>query len=190
VPPEPHEILDYILIDSNPLRARITELGRQITADYQGRTLVLIGILKGSMLFLSDLMRQIEVPHTIDYMDVTSYGIGARATTGDVRILMDLSSSIEGRHVLIVEDIIDSGHTMDHVMRLLEARRPASLKVCTLLDKVERREVPVKLDYVGFEIPNVFVFGYGLDIDEYYRNLPYIGVVKPGVRLGAGHDAS
>ncbi len=183
MPPQPHEILDYILIDSNPLRARIAELGRQITADYQGQTLMLVGILKGSMLFMADLMRYIEVPHTVDFMDVSAYGAGARQSSGDVRILMDLHSPIEGQHVLIVEDIIDSGHTMDHVLRLLQARRPASLKVCTLLDKAERREVPIKLDYVGFEIPNVFVFGYGLDIDEYYRNLPYIAVVKPGIDL-------
>jgi hypoxanthine phosphoribosyltransferase len=135
------------------------------------------------MLFMSDLMRRLDVPHTVDFMDVTSYGVGARNSTGDVRILMDLHSPIEGRDVLIVEDIIDSGHTMAQVLRLLEARRPASLKICALLDKSERREVPMQLDYIGFQIPSVFVFGYGLDIDEYYRNLPYIGVVKDDVNL-------
>ncbi len=184
MPPSPEDLLDYVLIDSERLQTRIAELGRQISADYQDKeAVILLGILKGSLPFMADLMRHLTVPHAIDLMDVTSYGVGKRASTGDVRILMDLHSPIEGRHVLIVEDIIDSGHTLNHVLRLLQARQPASLKVCTLLDKTERREVDIPLAYVGFEIPNVFVFGYGLDIDEYYRNLPYIGVVKPGVIL-------
>lgn len=178
------EILKETLIDSERLQTRIAELGDEISADYQGKNdLILVGILKGSLLFMADLMRHITVSHHIDMMDVTSYGAGARASTGDVRILRDLAESIEGRHVLIVEDIIDSGHTLDHVLRLLDARRPASLKVCTLLDKKERREVDIAVDYVGFVIPNCFVFGYGLDIDEYYRNLPFIGVVKDGIVL-------
>ncbi len=190
MPPRPEDILDYVLIDTDRLQQRIVELGREISHDYRGKKPILVGILKGSMLFMTDLMRHLEVPHTVDFMDVTSYGVGARSSTGDVRILMDLHSPIEERDVLIVEDIIDSGQTMAQVLRLLEARRPASLKVCTLLDKAERREVPMKLDYIGFEIPNVFVFGYGLDIDEFYRNLPYIGVVRPGINLGAdGEDA-
>lgn len=184
MPPSPEELLDYILIDAERLQARIAELGREISADYQTKNdIMLVGILKGSMPFMVDLMRHITVPNTVDLLDVTSYGIGARTSTGDVRILMDLHTSIEGRNVLIVEDIIDSGHTLNHVLRLLKARKPASLKVCTLLDKAERREVDIPLDYIGFTIPNAFVFGYGLDIDEYYRNLPYIGVVKPAVAL-------
>lgn len=183
--PKPHEeILDYVLIDSDRLQARIGELGREISEGYtDSRKLILVGILKGSLLFIADLMRNLTVPHAVDFLDVTSYGAGARSSTGDVRILMDLSESIEGCHVLIVEDIIDSGHTLDHVLRLLRARQPASLKVCTLLDKHQRREVDIPLDYVGFAIPNCFVFGYGLDIDDYYRNLPFIGVVKDGVVL-------
>lgn len=185
MPPPHEEILDYVLIDSNRLQARIAEIGHEISADYtHDRDVLLVGILKGSVLFLSDLMRCLTVPHTVDFMDITSYGAGARSSTGAVRVLMDLHTSIEKRNVLIVEDIIDSGRTLEHVLRLLQARRPASLRVCTLLDKVERREVPVPLDYIGFPIPNVFVFGYGLDIDEYYRNLPFIGVVKPGIVLG------
>ena len=183
--PKPYqEILAETLIDPEQLQARIAELGRDISKYYADKErLILVGILKGSLLFLADLMRHVSVPHAIDFMDVTSYGAGARASTGDVRILMDLSEPIEGGNVLIVEDIIDSGHTLDHVLRLLRARQPASLKVCTLLDKAERREVDIPLEYVGFEIPDCFVFGYGLDIDEYYRNLPFIGVVKDGVVL-------
>ena len=185
MPPRPYqEILAETLIDSDRLQARVGELGREISKDYaETDDLILVSILKGSLLFMADLMRHVSVPHAIDFMDVTSYGVRARQSTGDVRILMDLSESIEGRHVLIVEDIIDTGRTLDHVLRLLRARQPASLRVCTLLDKHERREVDIPLDYVGFAIPNCFVFGYGLDIDEYYRNLPFIGVVKDGVVL-------
>jgi hypoxanthine phosphoribosyltransferase len=176
--------MDNILIDSERLQARVAELGREISEDYaDDDDLILIGILKGSLLFAADLMRHVTVPHAIDFLDVTSYGAGARSSTGDVRFLKDLSESIEGCQVLIVEDIVDSGHTLDHVLRMLQSRQPASLKVCTLLDKHERREVDIPLDYVGFVIPDCFVFGYGLDIDEYYRNLPFIGVVKDGVVL-------
>ncbi len=181
------EILDYTLIDADRLQARIAELGREISADYRSdQEIVLIGILKGSLLFMADLMRHIDVPNIVDFMDVTSYGAGVRESTGSVRILRDITVSIERRHVLITEDIIDSGRTLDQVMRLLRARQPATLRVCTLLDKHERREVVIPVDYCGFKIPNVFVFGYGLDIDEYYRNLPFIGVVKPGVVLDEG----
>lgn len=182
MPPDYHEILDYVLIESHALQARIKELGQEISAHYEDKPgLILVGILKGSTLFMTDLIRQITVPHTIDFMDVSSYGAGARASDGYVRILMDLHTTIENRQVLIVEDIIDSGHTLHKVLRLLGARNPASLEVCTLLDKTERREIDVPIAFRGFAIPNVFVFGYGLDIDEYYRNLPFIGVVKPGV---------
>jgi hypoxanthine phosphoribosyltransferase len=190
LPPAPEEFLDYVLIDSERLQSRIAELGVEISRDYQGKTLVLVGILKGSLLFMADLMRHITTPNTVDFMDVTSYGAGKRSSTGDVRILMDLHLSIENRHVLIIEDIIDSGHTMAQVLRLLSARRPTSLKVCSLLDKTERREVELPIDYVGFPIENVFVFGYGLDIDEFYRNLPYIGVVKPGAEIQIDQDDS
>lgn len=177
---QPYEAyLSEILITSEQLQARIAELGQQISADYAGKDLLLVCILKGGVLFLTDLMRHITVPHAIDFMAVTSYGVGSRESTGAVRILMDLEADILGRHVLLVEDIIDSGHTLDYITRVLRARQPASLRICTLLDKAERRQVDVKLDYVGFVIPNKFVFGYGLDLDEVYRNLPFVGVAKP-----------
>jgi hypoxanthine phosphoribosyltransferase len=183
--PKPHtEYLGYTLIEADRLQTRVAELGRQISTDYADSDgLVLVGVLKGSVLFMADLMRQLTVPHAIDFMDVTSYGVGVRESSGHVRILMDLSTDIEGCDVLIVEDIIDSGRTLDYVLRLLRARQPASLRVCALLNKAERREVPVPLDYVGFDIPNKFVFGYGLDIDQFYRNLPFIGVVKEGTLI-------
>jgi hypoxanthine phosphoribosyltransferase len=178
--PRPYEeYLGEILIASDQLQVRIAELGHQISADYAGKDLLLVCVLKGGVMFLTDLMRQITTPHSINFMAVTSYGAGARESSGAVRILMDLETDIEGRNVLLVEDIIDSGHTLDYIVRVLRARNPASLRVCTLLDKHERREVDVKLDYVGFQISNKFVFGYGLDLDEVYRNLPFIGVVKP-----------
>jgi hypoxanthine phosphoribosyltransferase len=180
--PQPYEeYLGEILIPSEQLQARIAELGAQVSADYVGQDLLLVCILKGGVLFLTDLMRQISIPHSIDFMAVSSYGAGSRESTGAVRILMDLETDIVQRNVLLVEDIIDSGHTLDYITRVLRARNPASLRICTLLDKAERREVDVKLDYVGFQIPNKFVFGYGLDLDEVYRNLPFIGVVKPGM---------
>ncbi|MGF1506883.1 MAG: hypoxanthine phosphoribosyltransferase [Chloroflexi bacterium] len=186
MPPAWNELLDHVLIDAETLQRRIKELGEAISRDYAGtENLMLVGILKGSVLFMSDLMRQITVPHSIDFMDITSYGVGVRESTGDVRVLMDLHSSIKDRHVLIVEDIIDSGRTLEQVMRLLEARQPASLKICTLLDKAERREVPIELAYTGFVIEDKFVFGYGLDLDEYYRNLPFIGVIDPAAVIEA-----
>ena len=173
-------ITHRILIGEEQLRQRIAELGQAISADYAGADLLLVAILKGSVLFLADLMRAISIPHCIDFMAVTSYGVGARISTGVVRILMDLETNIEGRNVLIVEDIIDTGQTLDYITRILRERGPKSLRICTLLDKASRREVPVPLDYVGFEIPNEYVFGYGLDVDEFHRNLPYIATLKPG----------
>jgi hypoxanthine phosphoribosyltransferase len=173
------EFLDEILISQAELQSRIQELGQQISQDYAGKDLLLICILRGGVMFLTDLMRALTIPHNIDFMAVSSYGAGARKSTGQVRIALDLTSSIEGRDVLIVEDIIDSGYTIASVMDLLRARQPESLKVCTLLDKAERREADVPIDYRGFVIPDKFVFGYGLDLDEYYRDLPFIGVVKP-----------
>jgi hypoxanthine phosphoribosyltransferase len=174
-----HEFLQEILIQENALQMRIAELGAQISRDYQDQDLHLVCILRGGVLFLADLMRHITVPHTIDFMAVFSYGAGARQTSGQVRITLDLKESIQGRDVLLVEDIVDSGNTIHSVLKLLETRNPHSLRVCTLLDKVERREVQVPIDYSGFVIPDKFVFGYGLDMDEYYRNLPFIGTVDP-----------
>ena len=183
-PPPWQELLDHTLIDSDRLQNRIAELGQQISQDYAGKDgLTLVGILKGSTLFMADLMRHIDIPHSIDFMDITSYGVGVRQQSGDVRVIKDLDASIKDKHVLIVEDIIDSGRTLERVLKLLQTRDPASLKICTLLDKVERREVDIDLAYVGFPIEDLFVFGYGLDLDEYYRNLPFIGVVKSGVVL-------
>ncbi|GAB4575052.1 MAG: hypoxanthine phosphoribosyltransferase [Anaerolineae bacterium] len=178
--PKPYQhYLAKTLIDESTLQTRIAELGRQISQDYADTNdLLLICVLKGGVLFLTDLMRNISVPHHIDFMAVSSYGAGNRESSGAVRIEMDLHSNIAGRHLLIVEDIIDSGHTLQYIVRLLKARQPASLKICTLLSKPDRREVDIPVDYVGFEIPNEFVFGYGLDLDEYYRNLPFIGVVR------------
>ncbi|MFV1859561.1 MAG: hypoxanthine phosphoribosyltransferase [Anaerolineales bacterium] len=172
------EYLEEILISEERLQRRIRELGQEVSADYEGDDLLLICILRGGVLFLTDLMREITVPHSIDFMAVSSYGVGARQSKGQVRITLDLTTSIEGRNVLLVEDIIDSGNTIASVLELLNLRRPKSLKVCTLLDKAERRESEISIDYRGFEIPNKFVFGYGLDLDEYYRNLPFIGVLR------------
>jgi hypoxanthine phosphoribosyltransferase len=170
--------LQEILIDEITLQNRVRELGAQISADYADcDDLILICILKGGVMFLTDLTRHISVPHEIDFMAVSSYGVGVRETSGKVRIDMDLSAELTGRHVLIVEDIIDSGHTLQFVLRVLQARQPASLKLCTLLDKASRREVDISIDYVGFDIEDKFVFGYGLDLDEKFRNIPFIGVV-------------
>jgi hypoxanthine phosphoribosyltransferase len=165
-----------VLIDADRLNARIAELGEEISADYAGRDLLLIGVLKGAVFFMADLMRRLTVPCEIDFMAISSYA-GATESSGVVRILKDLDINIEGRDVLVVEDIIDSGLTLSYLMRNLESREPASLEVCALLTKPARREIDVPVRYVGFEIPNRFVVGYGLDFDERYRNLPYVGVL-------------
>jgi hypoxanthine phosphoribosyltransferase len=173
-----NEFLAEILIDERTLQQRISELGEEISRDYVSTdNLLLICILRGGIVFLVDLMRRITVPHQVDFMAITSYGVGARESDGNVRVTLDLQTNIRDKDVLLVEDIIDSGHTISHVLELLTTRQPRSLKVCSLLDKAERREVVVPIHYRGFEIPNKFVFGYGLDLDEYYRNLPFIGVV-------------
>jgi hypoxanthine phosphoribosyltransferase len=172
------EVLDEILVPEEMLQARIVELGAEISRDYQNESLHLVCILRGGVLFLTDLMRQITVLNTIDFMAVTSYGTAARQSTGQVRITMDLKDEIFGRNVLLVEDIVDSGYTIASVLRFLETRHPRSLRVCTLLDKPERREVEVPIHYRGFTIPNKFVFGYGLDLDDYYRNLPFVASVN------------
>ncbi len=171
------DILAEVLIDETRLQQRIAELGAEISNDYKGQDLLLICILRGGVMFLTDLMRHITVPHHIDFMAVSSYGAGARETTGQVRITLDLGTSIYERNVLLVEDIIDSGNSIATVLELLATRRPKTLRTCALLDKEERREAVVPIHYRGFSIPNKFVFGYGLDLDEYYRNLPFIGVV-------------
>lgn len=173
-----HEFLEQIIISEDALQKRIAELGAEISRDYQGCKLHLICILRGGVIFLADLMRKITIPNTIDFMAVSSYGVGARRSTGDVRITLDLQEDIRGRDVLIIEDIVDSGYTIATVMEFLKTRHPKSLAVCTLLDKAERREVDVPIKYRGFVIPDKFVFGYGLDIDELYRNLPFIGSVN------------
>ncbi|MGC8733034.1 MAG: hypoxanthine phosphoribosyltransferase [Halothiobacillaceae bacterium] len=172
------EVLAEILIDSETLQKRIRELGAQISADYaHSENLLLICILRGGVPFMVDLSRQITVPHMMDFMAVSSYGVGARQSSGSARVTLDLQTDIHGKDVLLVEDIIDSGHTIAAVLQMLETRQPASLRVCALLDKAERREAVVPIHYRGFSIPNKFVFGYGLDLDEYYRNLPFVGVV-------------
>jgi hypoxanthine phosphoribosyltransferase len=171
--------LQEILIDEQTLQARVAALGAEISRDYADcNDLMLLCILKGGIMFLADLTRHISIPHEIDFLAVSSYGRGVRASSGNVRIDMDLSENISGRHILIIEDIIDSGHTLRFVMDVLQTRRPASIKLCTLLDKASMRTVEIPVHYRGFEIENKFVFGYGLDLDEKFRNLPFIGVVK------------
>ncbi len=172
------QYLKEVLIDEATLQQRVKELGQRISQDYaDADNLVLICILKGGVMFLTDLTRAIDVPHEIDFMAVSSYGKGVRQSSKAVRIDMDLTAGLAGKNVLIVEDIIDSGHTLEFVLKMLQAREPASLKLCTLLNKQSRREVDIWIDYTGFEIEDKFVYGYGLDLDEKFRNLPFIGVV-------------
>jgi len=172
------ELIERVLVGEEALQARVRELGQAISADYEKGDLILICVLKGGVAFLTDLMRHITIPHEIDFLAISSYGVGQRESTGAVRLIMDLKADIAGRDVLIIEDIVDSGRTMDYLLRTLGARQPSSLRICTLLSKPSRRVVDVPLDYVGFEIPNEFVLGYGLDLDEKYRNLPYVAVLK------------
>ena len=167
-----------ILIEQEPLQARIAELGIEISQEYEGRDLLLVGVLKGAVFFMADLMRELTIPCEIDFMAISSYG-AATDSSGVVRILKDLDANIAGRDVLVVEDIIDSGLTLSYLMRSLKARKPASLEICALLTKPERREIEVPVKFVGFEIPNKFVIGYGLDFAERYRNLPYVAVLHP-----------
>ena len=167
-----------VLIEEEPLQARIAELGAEISGEYEGRDLLLVGVLKGAVFFMADLMRELTIPCEIDFMAISSYG-AATDSSGVVRILKDLDTNIAGRDVLVVEDIIDSGLTLSYLMRSLKARKPASLEICALLTKPERREIEVPVKFVGFEIPNRFVIGYGLDFAERYRNLPYVAVLHP-----------
>ncbi len=169
-----------VLISEAQIQERVAALGAQITRDFAGEEILVIAVLKGAILFLADLMRRIDLPLSVDFLAVSSYGAGTQSS-GVVRILKDLDEPIEGRHVLIVEDIVDSGRTLDYLLRMLRQRRPATLHVCTLLDKRERREIDVPIDYVGFDVPDAFVVGYGLDYAELYRQLPFIGVLRPEI---------
>ena len=175
-----HADVQEVLLTEDQIQARVAELGGQLTADYAGLDPVLISVLKGSIVFLADLVRSMELPLSIDIMEVSSYG-AATETSGQVRILKDLSNPIEGRHVIVVEDIIDTGLTLNYLLRYLREKGPASLRICCLLDKPARRLTEIPIDYVGFTIPDRFVVGYGLDYGERYRNLPYVGVLRPSV---------
>jgi hypoxanthine phosphoribosyltransferase len=170
--------IERVLITEASLQARVVEMGAEISRDYAGKDLLLVCILRGGVVFLSDLMRHITVQCNLDFMSVSSYETGARSSNRSPRIMLDLREDIAGRHVLLIEDIVDSGYTFDHLLQMLKTREPASLKVCALLSKPERREVHVPIDYLGFEIPDEYVCGYGIDADELYRNLPYIAAVK------------
>jgi len=172
-----HSFLGEVLITEEELQKRVHELGTEISKDYEGKKILAVCILRGGVMFLTDLIRHVVPLIAVDFMGVSSYGAGSRQSDGEVRITLDLSTSIVNQHVLIVEDIIDSGNTLASVIEMLRTRNPASLEVCTLLNKFSRRKVNVPIKYCGFDIPDKFVFGYGLDMDEYYRNLPFIGVV-------------
>jgi hypoxanthine phosphoribosyltransferase len=174
-----------ILVQPDDLRRKVADLGLEISRDYEGRDLLLVGVLKGAIFFLSDLMREISIPCEVDFMAVASYG-SATDSSGVVRILKDLDAPIEGRDVLIVEDIVDSGLTLQYLLRNLRARGPASVEVCALLTKPERRKIEFEARYVGFEIPNRFAIGYGLDHDERYRNLPFVAALQ---RQSTGEDS-
>lgn len=172
--------IERVLISEAELKARVLEIGSQISRDYEGKNLLMVSVLKGSVVFMSDLMRSITIPCRIDFMAISSYGSGVK-TSGVVKIIKDLDIPLEGYDLLIVEDILDSGMTLDYTIGMLRGRNPKSIRLCTLLDKPERRKVDIKADYVGFTVPDAFVVGYGLDYDEKYRNLPYVGILKPEV---------
>ena len=169
--------IQEVLFTEEQLARRVGELAHQITQDYQGREIVLISVLRGSFVFMADLCRRIDLPCTVDFMSVSSYGTGT-SSSGQVQITKDLSGNIEGKDILVVEDILDSGNTLSYLLRVLEQRGPASVRLCTLLDKPDRRVKPVEVHYSGFTIPDAFVVGYGLDYAEHYRNLPYIGILR------------
>lgn len=170
-----------VLVTEEQLKAKVQELGEQITRDYEGKNLLLVSILKGSVVFMADIMRAIKVPNAIDFMVVSSYGGANTTTTGLVKIIKDLDNDLTGKDVLIVEDILDTGVTLSKLVPMLEMRHPNSVKICAILDKPERRKADIHADYLGFQVPDEFVVGYGLDYDEKYRNLPYVGVLKPEV---------
>ncbi len=188
--PDLEKDIAKILITREQLQARIVELGAELSRDYAGKDLLLVCILKGGVLFLTDLIRVVTIPHAIDFMAISSYGGTRLESSGVVRILMDLNSNIENRNVLIVEDIVDTGRTLQYITENLKTRNPASLKICTLLNKPSRREVPVRLDYVGFDVSNEFVVGYGLDYNEIYRNLSFVGVLKPELYSSPSEQAT
>ena len=178
-----NDAIQEVLFTEEELKEKVREIGGQIEKDYAGKEIMLIGVLRGSFIFMSDLARAIDLPCTLDFMSVSSYGKGTKSS-GQVQITKDLSEDITGRHVIVIEDILDSGNTLSYLLKMLENRNPASVRLCTLLDKPERRVKPVEVHYRGFEIPDAFVVGYGLDYAEQYRNLPYIGILKPEVYGG------
>lgn len=175
--------IQEVLFSEQQLADKVAELGARISADYEDKNPLVVSVLKGSYVFMADLTRKITIPCNVDFMAVSSYGAGTK-TTGEVQIIKDVGSKIDGRHLIIVEDILDSGVTLSFLMKILKARGAASIRLCTLLSKPERRKVDVPVDYLGFEIPDAFVVGYGLDYAEKYRNLPYIGILKPSVYGG------
>lgn len=175
--------IEYVVYSEEQIAQTVRRLGQAISTDYAGKNLLLVSILKGAVVFMTDLMRAITIPLSIDFMAVSSYGSGVK-TSGVVKIIKDLDINLEGYDVLIVEDILDSGRTLQYIIELLRGRHPQSIRICTLFDKPEGRQVPVYADYVGLAVPNAFIVGYGLDYDEKYRNLPYIGVLKPSVYGG------
>lgn len=168
------------LFTEEDLEAIVARIGAQISKDYEGKNLLMVSVLKGSLMFMADLMRHITIPCSIDFLSVSSYGSGT-STSGEVRILKDLDRSLEGKDLLVVEDILDSGVTLSFLLKNLSARNPSSIRLCTLLDKPERRRVEVKADYIGASVPDKFIVGYGLDYDEKYRNIPFVGVLKPEI---------
>lgn len=175
-----NEVLEKTLISEEQLKTRISELAKQIEKDYEGKSPVIVGVLKGSVMFYTDLVRQIDLPLTVDFMSISSYGAGVNST-GEVKIIKDIDGKIGGKDVIIVEDIVDSGYSMNCLLKLFATRSPKSVKVCALLDKPSRREIPVPIDYTGFQVANEFVVGYGLDYAGLYRNIPFIGVLKKEV---------
>jgi len=168
------EFIDEVLVDEKTIEKRVAELGSQISLAFAGQELLIVCLLRGGLTFTADLTRHLTIPHSLDCMSLSSYGVGRYASSGNVRVNLDLMTNIEGRNVVLVEDIVDSGRTLAHVLQMLKTREPRNLKVCVLLDKKYRREVPVEVDYVGFDVPDKYVFGYGIDIDEHYRNLRFI----------------
>ena len=175
-----NEVLEKTLISEEQLKTRISELAKQIEKDYEGKSPVIVGVLKGSVMFYTDLVRQIDLPLTVDFMSISSYGAGVNST-GEVKIIKDIDGKIGGKDVIIVEDIVDSGYSMNCLLKLFATRSPKSVRVCALLDKPSRRQIPVPIDYTGFQVANEFVVGYGLDYAGLYRNIPFIGVLKKEV---------
>ena len=178
-----YDDIESVLFTEEQIAEIVRNMGRQISKDYEGKNLVLVSVLKGSLPFMADLMRQITIPCSIDFLSVSSYGNGT-VTSGEVRILKDLDGSLEGKDLLVVEDILDSGVTLSFLLKTLSARNPASVRLCTFLDKPERRRVDIHADYVGASVPDAFIVGYGLDYAEKYRNVPYVGVLKPEIYTG------